>query len=1048
MKKISLLLSLLLLSSGIWAQLSGNFSVSASKQVRFSKGLLRYHCANKTWTIASNQYDVIGASNSNVSSTYSGYIDLFGWGTSGYNGCMPYETSLSATYGGGGSSIAATNYDWGIQNFDNYRTLTQAEWSYLFSSRANASALRAPATVNNVCGWILLPDNWSKPSSVTFTSFADGAKSYTANVYTVSQFSTMQSAGAVFLPAAGYRYSSGSVSNVSSVNSMGYYWSADYANVSFMGNYLYCTSAEMQKYMGLAVRLVYDTSMPQPQYTITTAVSPAGTGTVTGAGTYYKNSNVTIKATPADGWVFDHFERSYDNATYSSSASWTFTVKQSGSVTAYFKQKAYYVYGRVSSSCEGKGTVSPEYASGVVGTTYSFTATAMPGCRFVRWEDGVTTATHTYTITGNEPTYLYALFESVATYTLTVRANNSSYGTVTGSGEYEAGEYIRMEAIPNKGYKVTGWDNNPRWANSMQRSIRLYGDSTCTAYFAPASQIAISVNAEPAEAGIVSGGGNYYEQEEVTLSAKPNSGYKFIRWEQYNTALKKWASLGMSNPYTLRVEKNESFRAVFEECKVVTVNITSSDEEQGTIRVTPQKNTYYERDTITVEAIPASCYKFYRWSDGNTSNPRTFILSQNLSINAQFKQSTSSVSFLALYGKVRIVETEEDFAYEAQYTGCTGDVITVEAMPTSEGFFFDHWSDGNTDNPRTYVLTEGTLIRAEFNKIEFGGYCGFSNGSQPSEKAWWTYDWFYNIRIEGEGNLFNFGYQTVEIDGVSKRVSAASWYSRLKSGSYTLTIDDKITNIPSDAFCGCLGLKRVNLKNSAITSIGYMAFAFNSNLEEIIFPDSLQTLANESFHETGIRELIFPEKLTEINSGPFQFCNSIKRIIFKNPVPITPFRQVNWWGISTDTIYVPSGTRQAYIDAGYTSSSYIKHVIEWHKLQVTVNGIGTCTADTTTFIAAGDSVQLTIVPGEGQKLWSLEVKDEQGNNVFVDENYAFIMPESNVHVYATFADQFQGIENVQNDDVQCTKLFRNGQLYILRGQKIYTVTGAEVSIGF
>ena len=72
MKKISLLLSLLLLSSGMWAQLSGNFSVSASKQVQFSKGLLRYHCGNKTWSFASNQYDVIGASNSNVSSTYSG----------------------------------------------------------------------------------------------------------------------------------------------------------------------------------------------------------------------------------------------------------------------------------------------------------------------------------------------------------------------------------------------------------------------------------------------------------------------------------------------------------------------------------------------------------------------------------------------------------------------------------------------------------------------------------------------------------------------------------------------------------------------------------------------------------------------------------------------------------------------------------------------------------------------------------------------------------------------------------------------------------------
>ena len=120
----------------------------------------------------------------------------------------------------------------------------------------------------------------------------------------------------IFLPAAGYRYSSNGIAMVTSVNSMGYYWTANKANVSFMGNYLYCKT-EMDPYMGLAVRLVYE-----PQVTVTTNVSPSGAGTVSGAGKYPKGSTVTLTATPANSdWEFDRFVRDYDN-DWTSASRW------------------------------------------------------------------------------------------------------------------------------------------------------------------------------------------------------------------------------------------------------------------------------------------------------------------------------------------------------------------------------------------------------------------------------------------------------------------------------------------------------------------------------------------------------------------------------------------------------------------------------------------------------------------------------------------------------------------------------------------------------
>ena len=45
---------------------------------------------------------------------------------------------------------------------------------------------------------------------------------------------------------------------------------------------------------------------------------------------------------------------------------------------------------------------------------------------------------------------------------------------------------------------------------------------------------------------------------------------------------------------------------------------------------------------------------------------------------------------------------------------------------------------------------------------------------------------------------------------------------------------------------------------------------------------------------------------------------------------------------------------------------------------------------------------------------------------------------------AWIEDYTVDIDNVQSDKVQCTKVLRNGQIFILRGDKTYTVTGQEV----
>ena len=238
----------------------GVFSVSATKQVTFSPGNLQYHPANNEWRFAQSQLDYIGEANSNCSSTYNGWLDLFGWSTSATNFGVSTSTDWENDYLG-------SFVDWGTNKIGNdapntWRTLTFNEWGYLLNNRPNASSLKGVAQVNGVNGLILLPDNWTCPAGVTFNSGFHSDFSVEAygqcQTFSAEQWSKLESAGAVFLPASGIRYGS----RVLGVQYYGRYWSVT-GNDSYIAYYLrfYSDGALMRgdgRDNGHSVRLVKD----------------------------------------------------------------------------------------------------------------------------------------------------------------------------------------------------------------------------------------------------------------------------------------------------------------------------------------------------------------------------------------------------------------------------------------------------------------------------------------------------------------------------------------------------------------------------------------------------------------------------------------------------------------------------------------------------------------------------------------------------------------------------------------------------------------------
>ena len=135
------------------------------------------------------------------------------------------------------------------------------------------------------------------------------------------------------------------------------------------------------------------------------------------------------------------------------------------------------------------------------------------------------------------------------------------------------------------------------------------------------------------------------------------------------------------------------------------VQVSANDAGMGTATVTQPAECMDGVAEAVIEATPAEGYRFVRWSDGNTDNPRTLTVTEDMDLTAQFAINTYQVTVNA------------DNAEHGSVTGSGeynhGATATIEAVP-AEGYHFVQWSDGNTDNPRELVVTEDVELTAEF----------------------------------------------------------------------------------------------------------------------------------------------------------------------------------------------------------------------------------------------------------------------------------------------------------------------------------------------
>ena len=239
--------------------LKGVFSVSADKQVYFSQGNLRYVVNTQEWGFYEQQYGHCNTSTYN--GRHSDTVSLFTWGYDAEKSIVPNGNEFDNV------SRISDNFeqaeDWGctIGDCNTWRTLTTSEWSYLFYSRSHTNDLYKYGVT--VCGSencvVLLPDNWAWDANTVGTGWQND---YPATSDDKVTWQTMEEAGAVCLPAAGYRNGS----SVDNIGGNGCYWSSTaydsyYAYfVDFYSNLVSLGADGGFRLYGFSVRLVTDVS--------------------------------------------------------------------------------------------------------------------------------------------------------------------------------------------------------------------------------------------------------------------------------------------------------------------------------------------------------------------------------------------------------------------------------------------------------------------------------------------------------------------------------------------------------------------------------------------------------------------------------------------------------------------------------------------------------------------------------------------------------------------------------------------------------------------
>ena len=392
-------------------------------------------------------------------------------------------------------------------------------------------------------------------------------------------------------------------------------------------------------------------------YTVNVSANPAIGGTVTGGGTYPQGQSCTVTATANDGYNFVNWTEGGN--VVSTQANYTFVVNGNRNLVANFEAEVQTYNIRLSANPMLAGTVS---GGGTFQEGETCTATASPnnGYNFVNWtENGnvvSTNASFSFTVTGSR--MLVANFQAQS-FTITATADPVNGGTVTGGGTYNQGQSCTLTATPATGYNFVNWTKNGQQVSTNTTYTFVVTESaTYVAHFQLQS-FTISLSANPADAGTVTGDGTYDYGTLCTVTATPNQRSIFENWTENGIVVSTEAS------YTFNVTANRDLVANFG-MPMIEITVSVDPTEAANIS---GAGTYEYGATVTLILARNEDWAFQNWTeDGievSTDMVYTFIATENRNLVAHFEY-TEGISESSIAAKVYPNPTQGEITLEGE----------------------------------------------------------------------------------------------------------------------------------------------------------------------------------------------------------------------------------------------------------------------------------------------------------------------------------------------------------------------------------------------
>ena len=182
-------------------------------------------------------------------------------------------------------------------------------------------------------------------------------------------------------------------------------------------------------------------------------------------------------------------------------------------------------------------------------------ATAYKGYRFKSWDDG-NPKNPREVLTKEDITYTAHFEQAPKQVTIKVETSDETMGTVIGSGTYNFGDAVFIDAIANEGYEFVSWkDGN----TEKSRKIITTKDETFIAIFEttmpPAPLVTITVETSDSTMGTVKGGGTYNSMITISIEAIANNGYEFDSWNDGNMENPRDVITGRDKTYVAKFKK-------------------------------------------------------------------------------------------------------------------------------------------------------------------------------------------------------------------------------------------------------------------------------------------------------------------------------------------------------------------------------------------------------------------------------------------------------------------------------------------------------------